>query len=118
MTGVQNVENPPTAKIGGLNSEAFPAKEFAQTVPQKSDPTQVKIDPSTINCRSMRADELRRATEIDLDQIQVKILTAKHFNREGLDDDADEILREVWRALRVTITPMRNGLRLLREGSK
>ena len=40
MTGVQNVENPPTAGIGGLNSEAFPAKEIAQTLPQKPKETQ------------------------------------------------------------------------------
>ena len=79
--------------------------------------SQVKIDPS-ITCSSMRSSAIREETEIELDRLQVKLLTAKAFSRDGLDADADEILREVWRALRVIITPLRNELRVLRERSR
>ncbi|HEY8007178.1 MAG TPA: hypothetical protein VIE66_10385 [Methylocella sp.] len=67
-----------------------------------------------ITCASLRCDALREATEIELDRLQAIILTAKSFNREGLDDDADEVLRNVWRSLRVFITPVRTELQKLR----
>jgi hypothetical protein len=75
---------------------------------------QAKIDPSRVTCASMRADQLRLVTEIDLDRLQVKLLTAKAFNREELDDDADEILRECWRLFQATVTPVRTELQRLR----
>ena len=68
----------------------------------------------SITCTSLRCDALREATEIELDRLQSIILTAKHFNREGFDDDADEVLRNVWRSLRVFITPVRTELQKIR----
>jgi hypothetical protein len=57
---------------------------------QKAADAQAKNDSARITCASIRAAQLRTATEIELDRLQVKIL-------EELDDDADEILRDVWR---------------------
>jgi hypothetical protein len=67
----------------------------------------------SITCASLRCEALRAATEIELDRLQVKILTAKAFNRDGIDSDADEMLRDIWRLLRATITPVRTELRQL-----
>lgn len=100
-----------------LGIDSFAALDVQQ-IKDKSKRTQARFDPSTITCSSMREDELRLATDSDLDRLIVKIIAAKHFNREGLDDDADEILRDCWRMFRVAVTPLRNELRRLRAGGR
>jgi hypothetical protein len=68
----------------------------------------------TITCSSMRAENLRASFDIDSDRIIVAIVTARAFNREGLDDDTDEMIRDIWRLMRASVTPARQELQRLR----
>jgi predicted nucleic acid-binding protein len=90
------------------------ANDTPDSMPKES-VEQAENIASSITCASLRCSALRTATEIELDRLQVIILTAKSFNRDGLDDDADEVLRNVWSLLRASITPVRTELQKLRR---
>ncbi|HTV34547.1 MAG TPA: hypothetical protein VME69_15890 [Methylocella sp.] len=70
---------------------------------------------AAITCAELRIEKLRERTEIDCDLLQVKLLVAKHFNREGLDEDASEALREAWRLFQTSLSPARQELRFALE---
>jgi hypothetical protein len=57
---------------------------------QKAADAQAKNDSARITCASIRAAQLRTATEIELDRLQVKILIAKAFNRDEFDDGPEK----------------------------
>jgi hypothetical protein len=97
----------------GLGENAFPGGNCSYEHAPKAAGTQEKFAAS-ITCSSMRAEALRASFDIDSDRIIVAWITARAFNREGLDDDADEMVRTVWRLMRVSVTPTRQELQRLR----
>jgi hypothetical protein len=108
-----------TRRAGGaawLDNLSYLAADGSEIAP-KAAGTQAENDSARITCASIRAAQLRTATKIELDRLQVKILIAKFFNREERDDDADEILRDVWRLLRSSVTPVRAVLQRLTAGA-
>jgi hypothetical protein len=86
-------------------------------IKQNPDGLQAQNDASRITCSSMRAESLRASFDIDSDRIIVALVTARAFNREGLDDDTDEMLRAIWRLMRVSVTPARQELQRIRGRS-
>ena len=96
----------------GLGDNAFPGGNCSSENAPKANLTQAEFAAS-ITCSSMRSESLRASFDIDSDRIIVAWITARAFNREGLDDDADEMVRVVWRLMRASVTPARQELQRL-----
>jgi hypothetical protein len=96
----------------GHGDSAFPGGTCGSEHAPKPEVPQEKFAAS-ITCTSMRAESLRASFDIDSDRIIVAWITARAFNREGLDDDADEMVRVVWRLMRASVTPARQELQRL-----
>jgi hypothetical protein len=105
---------PEQHKGSGPNNTTLNDATNTENYSQKITTPQGENDPSRITCSSMRSESLRASFDIDSDRIIVAWITARAFNREGLDDDADEMVRTIWRLMRVSVTLARQELQRLR----
>jgi hypothetical protein len=102
------------ARAGDAAGSGALVSTDTDTLAPKLAPSQEEIAAS-ITCRWIRQRELREATAILLDELQVKLITARHFSRQCLDSDADAILREAYRLMAVDLATVRRELQRLGE---